>query len=153
MPKTSSYLDIAEALRAQLVIALPDVQVMRGIKLDRNAADYISIGGIEAGSHDIPTMKAGRKDREEDYDLMVELVSSKAGASVVAAETRVFDLFDALENLLANDPSIGFKTDVTNYHGLTIQIGEYDLNSVYDEQRSGWRAMMSLRVHVNVRLR
>lgn len=154
MPKTSSYMDVAAAFTSQLATlwAGTAVGILRGTKLDRLPVDFYSIGGIEDGSHEIPTMKAGRKARQEEYNLQIEIGAIRGGASVEAAETRALELFDALENMLAADPDLGIGSTV-DYSGLVCQMESFDLNAVYDAERSGWRAMMSLRVHVSVRLK
>lgn len=151
MPAASSYIDVAAALKSQLETALPDIQVMRGVKLDRLQSAFIAIGGIEDGNHTIPTMRAGRKRRQEEYKLIINLVATRKGPDPVEAETKVFELFDTLEDILAEDPALGIGT-TPDYVGLVCVMNDFDLDSVYDQERSGWRAMIVAKVLVTVRL-
>jgi hypothetical protein len=62
----------------------------------------------------IPTMKAGRKQRAETYTVRVTVWVFRPDLTVEGAEeceTRAFELFESIENVLADDPSLG-STDV-----------------------------------------
>ena len=58
----------------------------------------------------IPTMKAGRKQRAESYSVRVTVWVFRPDLNVEGAEeceTRAFELFGSIEDVLANDPSLG----------------------------------------------
>ena len=59
---------------------------------------------------EIPTMKAGRKQRQESYDITVEAWVGKKGelreASATAARARAIELIDAIDDMLADDPEV-----------------------------------------------
>lgn len=151
MPKNSSYIDVAAQLTTLITAALPGVQVIRGVQLDRLRSSHILVGGLESGDHEIPTMKAGRKRRQETYLLNVSIVSVKKGPDVIEAETDAFAMFDALEDILAEDPAIGIGT-TPDYVGLVCEMNEFSLDTVYDQERTGFRAMINAKVLVRVRL-
>lgn len=66
-------------------------------------------------NHDIPTIKAGRKARQENYEIPLTVWVFRPDLSADGAQTceaRAFALLDPIEDLFADDPTIGLGTTV-----------------------------------------
>ena len=99
------------ALLAAMQTALPSVQVSPAWPGPDTADETLFIGEeITDWDVDIPTMKAGRKQRQEAYVVTVHAWCAKPGelraASAGAARTRAIALIDAVDSFLANDPEL-----------------------------------------------
>lgn len=143
----SSYNDVAQALLDSLS-AVGGFKVMRGVQLQSAGDEWIAIGGIEDGHHEIPTMKTGRKRREETYKLIANVSVVRGGRDPASAETRAIEIMTEVEDLLADSPNLG----LVQYPTMRITLDEFDLDSFMDESRAGWRTMMVLKLLVQVRL-
>lgn len=61
-------------------------------------------------THDIATIKAGRKWRDENYTVELTVWTHRPDVSPTAAnevEERAFELVEKVEDVLANDPTLG----------------------------------------------
>lgn len=109
--------------------------------------DNVLIGGVEKGSHVYPVMRAGRKPRDEQYMLIVNINCVRVGVSEPTdAETRAFELLGSLENLLAENPglNIGIPT-------LRCNMEEFEADSFMEDQ-GGWRCIIVAKILVQCRL-
>lgn len=71
------------------------------------------LGVSSAYNSHIPTIKAGRKQRQESYEIDVTLFSFRpdlTAAGAQTAETRGMELLAGLENVLATDPKLGLTS-------------------------------------------
>ena len=69
-------------------------------------------------SHEIPNVKAGRKQREETYQVPVTVWVFDTDSTPDAAatvEARAYTLFGLLEDVLADDPQIGLAQGVIQW--------------------------------------
>lgn len=103
MATTSTIPAVKAALVASLRSALPDVQITYG-GVENPQESYIGIGNV-VGNFAIPTMKAGRKSRNETYTIAVLIATILATDDVEGAEALAYEHLATLEDLLANDPS------------------------------------------------
>lgn len=111
--------------------------------------DAIYNGGVRSGTSEIPVQKPGRKKREESFVTEVAVEVVRGGADSSTAETRAFELLAVLENVLANDVSLGLSaTDPT----LRAHLEDYDVSITVDEARRGWRCRITAGVRVETRL-
>ena len=95
----------------------------------------------------IPTMKAGRKQRAESYTVRVTVWVFRPDLNVEGAEeceTRAFELFESIENVLADDTSLG-STDV--------QLASVQrFSSTVFPFEAGWACELGIDVQVEARL-
>lgn len=112
MPTTTTVPDFLAALVPLISAALPNVQVTE-VWPGPNAQDteMVFLGDVvENWDVEIPTMKAGRKQRQESYDVTVEAWVAKPGElreeSATTARTRAIEIIDAIDDLLADTPEI-----------------------------------------------
>ena len=100
-------------------------------------------------SSDIPTIKAGRKHRQEGYVVRVTVWSFRPELTAVDAqecETRAFELAAEVEDALADDPRLGLSP-------ATIQSAEVEtLASTLFPFRAGWACELAIDVRVRARL-
>lgn len=96
---------------------------------------------------DVPTIKAGRKHRQESYTVPVtvwtfdpKFVADKAEQ----CEARAFALFDPLQDVLADDPQIGLSSIQTALLG--------DHASTLWPFKTGWACELVFEVNVQARL-
>lgn len=100
-------------------------------------------------SQQIPTIKAGRKQRQEDYTVRVTVWTfrpDKTPADAQFVETRAFALAEAVEDALANDPRIGLAPAVVQ--DVTVA----DVSSTLFPFLSGWACELAVDVRVRSRL-
>ena len=148
MPTVSSYTQVVARLMANLPAAVPaGVQVMRGMQAKRMANDNILIGGIEKGSQTFPVSRSGRKPRDEQYDLIMNIVTRRPGNSdPTECETAALTLLNAVGNYMANDVTLD-----TGYTTLRCEIGEFEMDT-FTEDPAGWRTLLVVKVTIYCRL-
>jgi|GEM_PF-1741163 len=99
------------------------------------------------GDSTIPTMKAGRKQRAEDYAVPVTCWTFRpelTAADAQTCEVRAFTIAAAVENVLADDPKLGVD-------GL-VAAQVNDLTSTLFPFERGWACELVLDVRVQARL-
>lgn len=142
----SSYPLVAQALVDLLKEEVDsNVQVLRGAPQKLMGSDNILIGGIEKGSHVFATMRPGRRTRDEQYWILVNITTRRASGEPTLSETRALELLAALENVISNDASLGVDTT------LRAHIAEFEMDS-FVEDASGWRTLLVAKVQIEVRL-
>lgn len=73
-------------------------------------AEMITLDAEVRGQMVIPTLKAGRKQRQETFevDLVVWVFSTgSAIGSAATVDARAFELMAEVDNVLADDPTVG----------------------------------------------
>jgi hypothetical protein len=100
---------VKAALVTLLTTAINDttVQVTYGRPADSMLQRECVWVGRATGTDRVPTIKAGRKAREERYAVDVVFWVAKPRGTTQEAETRAFELLESAENVLADDPSLG----------------------------------------------
>jgi hypothetical protein len=112
VPTSTTVPDFLAAFVPLMAAALPGVKVTPVWPGPEAQDDEMVFMGDTVGNWDvdIPTMKAGRKQRQESYDVTVEAWVGKPGelreASATAARTRAIELIDAIDDLLADTPEV-----------------------------------------------
>lgn len=103
------------------------VQVSYGRPPDNQLArECIYVGDVPSGAQRVPTLKAGRKAREEKYPIEVVVAVLAAGGTLSAAETRAFVLLSSVEDVVADDPSLGGVAGL-----IHATAGTFDVTSGY----------------------
>lgn len=101
--------------------------------------------------HDIPTMVAGRKQRQEEYTVPLTVWTFRPDLDAGAAETcetRAFALMAEIEDVFADDPTLGLnRTDVTINWART----DGWTSTLFPFQK-GWACELTVRVAVSARL-
>lgn len=104
---------------------------------------------VQTGQSRIPTLKAGRKARQETFNITVVVqVDQPEGTADTAAttEARAYELMAEVENMLADDPGIAAivgSTGVFTFNDHTRSLTPLD---------KGWRCRLEQSVECNVRL-
>ena len=96
---------------------------------------------------DIPTMKAGRKQRQESYDIPGTVWSYRGDLTpedAEEAETRVDELVNVVDDLLADTPNLGLSA--IQHARLTERV--YEIRP-YD---NGFVVAVFFTIHVEARL-
>lgn len=87
--------------------ALANVQISHGYPGEGNIQrEAIYIDRVTGGQR-IPVFKAGRKTREETYAVTVVVFVEQDGVTAADAEERAFELLQEVEDMLADDPTLG----------------------------------------------
>lgn len=100
-------------------------------------------------SQQIPTIKAGRKQRQEEYTVRATVWSFRPDLTATGAETceaRAFVLLGHLEDELADDPRIGLAPTVVQWLNI-----EAVLSTLFPFQ-AGWANELSIDIAVKARL-
>jgi len=100
-------------------------------------------------SSQIPTIKAGRKQRQETYTVRVTVWQFRPDLSVDAAvecETGAFAILAAIEGVLADDPRIGLAPTVIQ-HAIVESVA-----STLFPFQAGWACELAVNIAVAARL-
>ena len=95
-----------------MTTALPGVQVSPSWPgPDVTDEETLFVGAeVKNWNLEIPTMKAGRKQRQETYTITLEAWVARPGLlraeSANAARTRAIEIIDAVDSFLADDPEL-----------------------------------------------
>lgn len=113
MATGSTIPTVIAAIRDGLAAVVP---VGTEVRWGRPADSLVVRHAVYVGDFDlqsrIPTIKAGRKQREERYTFDVVFWEAPARGTVEAALTQALANYDLLDDLLADDPTL------TNLDGL-----------------------------------
>ena len=113
MATTSTVPSAKAALVALIGTALPGVQVTYGRPSDAELDSECVWVGDATGQQRVPTIKAGRKARHETYSVDVVCWTVIQRGLVSEAEARAFVLLGEVEDVVADDPSLGLTTATT----------------------------------------
>jgi hypothetical protein len=99
------------AVKARLVELLaarlpPDVQVSYGWPGADMRDEAVWVGACR-GPVTVADLRAGRKTRDDTFTLDVHFMAGRPGQTAQTADERVEELYWALEDLLADDPTLG----------------------------------------------
>lgn len=86
--------------------AVNGVQVEHGYPGDRTERDVVYTATC-TGHVDITLMQGGRKTRNDTFDLVIVIVTGKHGLDPVESEARVTTYLSAVEDVFANDLTLG----------------------------------------------
>ena len=115
--------DVVQALVDKLdnAASLEGVTILDGLdgkQITNETIIVANLKGVEGGIRD---MRAGRKARTDKFDVTVILWAAQQGQTAAQARSRCVELLAALEDVLADDPSLG------SVPGLySAQLGPYD---------------------------
>lgn len=125
--------------------ALSSVQTAASHPGDTRENESIYFGEIR-GSSDIPTIRAARKARQERYTLDVWFDLDAVGPDADTASNRAWALFGELEDILADDPTVGLGAP------FWAVLGDFTETLMFDETRRGWGSLLRAGVDVEARL-
>lgn len=107
MATTSIRTTVKERLVTVIAAALPTVQVTQGWPGRGIEAEFVTIADVR-GTIELPLLQAGRKARNDDFDVTLLFSTAKNGRTTYQeVEERVEALYAVVEDALANDPSLG----------------------------------------------
>lgn len=140
---------VRSALQTAIGAALPAgvccYRAWPGPDADR---EMVILGKTE-GTHELPVMKAGRRQRQEEYTIDCEVwVFGGAGATpqnVDPVEDRAWELVEAVEDVLANNPQIDGTATI-----LWAEIGSTEMDVAAFE--NSWAVRILLEINVSARL-
>lgn len=125
--------------------ALAQVQVSYSHPGDAREDESVYLGEIR-GSSEIPTVRTSRKKREERYTLDVWIDVDAVGPDAQTASERAWTLFGELEDILADDPTVGLTAP------FWAVLGDFTETLMFDESRRGWGSLLRAGVDVEARL-
>lgn len=112
---TTSTVPTAKAALVALIDAALEVQVTYGRPADGELQrECVWVGNV-TGQQRVPTMKAGRKARHETYSVEVIAWVDNDRGLVSDAEARCFELLGSVEDVVADDPTLGIATGLTYF--------------------------------------
>lgn len=145
---TSSTIPTAKAALVSLIgAALSGVQVKYGRPADNQLERECVYVGDVTGSSRVPTMRAGRKPREETYSVEVVVAVLMLEGEVTEAEARAFTLLTEVEDVVADDPTLGIAA-ATGFFQATA--GGFDV--VSDLTQEGPACVIRFNVDCKARL-
>lgn len=131
------------ALQARPALAAVQVTYSHpGATLDTDSVYF----GETRGSMDVPVIRGGRKKREERYTLDVWFDVAAVGPDAQTASERAWSLFGELEDVLADDPSVGLEAP------FRAVLGDFTETLMLDEARQGWGSLLRAGVDCETRL-
>lgn len=147
MATTSTAPTFRAALLAALQAraALAAVPTFYSHPLDTIEHEAIYLGEVR-GDSNIPVLRASRKKREERYTLDVWFDVAAVGPDAQTASERAWALFGELEDVLAEDPTVGLPAP------FRAVLGDFTETLVVDESRRGWGSLLRAGVDCETRL-
>lgn len=135
---------LLDALRDHSTVVADSIQVTDAWPGPSTEDEGIFLAGV-TGVSEITSIKTGRQRRQETYRQQVVIQVHRASLSPLDGETsvaRVFALFAALEDVLADEPTLG---------GVSWgQIVDFELNPF--EFEVGWAHRLTATVEPTARL-
>jgi len=122
-----------------------DVNVVDGADYSAMYSDEIWVQDIKDGLTRIPVMRAGRKKREETYQLVIKVRTVRVDRR--DSRVAVFAHFAAVEDWLANNPGLGLN--IPTLRATTI---DWSFESNYEEGNRGWRSTITISPTIESRL-
>jgi len=129
----------------QAKAALATVQTGYSHPGDAREDESIYLGEIR-GSSQIPTIRAARKARQERYTLDVWIDVDAVGPDAQTASERAWALYGELEDVLADDPTVGLGAP------FWAVLGDFTETLMFDESRRGWGSLLRAGIDVEARL-
>lgn len=134
--------DLLDAIKAKI----PGVQVEYQWPGPNTRPEAIFLGNI-SGASSVPSMKSGRRSRDETYSVEVYVWVFRPDGTPLNGydvEARAFELKAALDDVLADDPTFGG----------TVQWAGADttFDTEWQAVDKGWGVQLLTRVDVNDRL-
>lgn len=146
MASTSTIALVRTQLVTLIAAALPGVKVSRRLPpLAEEAHEQVWLDRRVAGAQEIETIRAVRKHREETYVVPVLIsILNQEQAEPDVVETRAMAILAAIEDVLADDPKLGFSPKVIEW----AKAGAFELVSDASAEPAGW--LVEVRLEVNV---
>lgn len=145
MATTSTVPTARAALVTALTAALPETQIAWSHPGDAREPESIYLGEARIDS-EVATIRAGRKKRQERYTIDVLIDVAADGPTGQDASERAFVLLGELEDILADDPSLGLPQPFWAALGATTEI------PFFDEARRGFGSLLRVGVNCEARL-
>lgn len=109
-PTTSSVPAVTDAVIGVLTAAV-GFDVFEAWPGPEATAEMVFLSGVEWDEYRVPTIKTGRKARQEDYRLKFEvwvvLAEDTSPGRPKVSRDRAFELFGLVEDAFSEDPSVG----------------------------------------------
>lgn len=134
---------IVEALKANT--ALTDVQVSHGYPGEAFVERESIYVDRVTGAHKVANIKAGRKQRDETYAVTVVIAVVNDDSSVAETEATALGYLQEVEDLVADDPSLG---DVNGVVHATAG----DFRMLSDLTANGAACVIEFDINVTARL-
>jgi hypothetical protein len=147
MQRASSFPMVCRQLKGLLAARLDDEIVRYGGPGKFGGRDLILLGEVEDGTHTVVTAKAGRKTRDEDYLLVLNIHSTRGGGDPLESWERAYELMEVVEDVVAEDVTIGLRAE---HPTLRVTFAEFDSGSDMDD--NGWKTIIVLKLRVKIRL-
>lgn len=125
--------------------ALAGVQISDTHPGDAREVESVYLGEAR-GDDRIPTIRAGRKVRQEAYTLDVWFDCAGDGPTAKTASERAWAFFGELEDILADDPSLGLAPP------FWAALADWTETIFFDEARRGFGSLLRAGVHCKARL-
>lgn len=151
MATTSTVPVVMPALKKVIEDKLPgDVRAFDAWPGNESIPEMVIFGAYEWEMYEIPTYKAGRKQRQEEWTVIFELVVFDTTGhtepdDAKPSRDRAFELFQALEDVVADDPDI----DLADVQRIELRPDEAQFHT-YDR---GWAFSISGTFRVWARLK
>lgn len=115
----STIVAVKQALVTQLkaLDGMGAVSVSYAHPGERGSKEILYCGAVRNGDHEAVALKAGRRRREENYDLDIEIAVSGTRLTEARSETRAIVIGTLVEEYLADNPTIG---DVPNVRFVVV---------------------------------
>lgn len=116
------------------------------------AAEQMFFGETQAVDHEIANIRAGRKQRQETYDLGLVIQVLKPGSTALTAstvESRAFALAQEVENMLADDPTLAIGPPSGALQWAHVDSIESPVLVPFEK---GWGAELTVRIRCHARL-
>lgn len=104
-PTKVSRATVIERLVVVVAAALPGVDVRWGASRDQGD-EVVLVSGIEGDGTTVPTTKAGRLHRDDNFTVRLVAWAGKNGQTAVQAAERCEYFVEEIEFLLATDPTM-----------------------------------------------
>lgn len=137
---------VVERLVVVVAAALPGVEVRWGASKDHDD-EAVMVASIGGDGTTVPTTKAGRLERDDDFTVRLVAWAGKPGQTAVSAAERCEHFVAEIEFLLAGDPTMNATAGL-----LTALVSSVDGPDPHPSTE-GFVAVATIDVECRTRLR
>lgn len=116
--------------------ALQGVAGYRYVPYEVADAEFWYVRGLVEGNQSFVVLRAGRKPRQEEFTITVVYDLTLEGKEPADAESRLFEVYGAIVDVVADDPTLGLTESM-----FQASLGDQRSNHGYTEDGNAFGSL------------